>query len=732
MINKFQISLIAMSVMIFVATGPVYAQTSPEELLESGVYKAEVKGDLEDAIKIFEKILAKHSKNRPVAAQALLHLGSIYQKLGNLKAEETYQRLINEFADQQIAVSEARIRLQKMRYDELANGMESNGAGPNYQLALDDDCPQISSDRYRQFDLSPDGEQIAYQGKEGLYVSDNTGTLRHRIVAHNPERFTWQVIWPHVGQPRWSPDGKWIAYLTGKRPFSKPDEYLKDYERTLALVSPDGKQGRLLAPILDPPPTGGFCWLPDGSGLTYITLEGVRTINLDGKLVGSIEGKHDYVTKIWGYSPDGRWLLFHKKTGGRDASNSETDIYVIPADGGEPVWITQSDGRDGHPTWSADGGTIYFISGRSKNFNIWKVSFNSQSGKVGDDFEQVTFYTEGLILFPTAIGSDNRILFALNKKINTVHVADMADPKTYATLARGINPALSPDGKMIYYVGEGPTDQDQGIFAVASDNGTPRRLTKVRPAAGAKDLSPDGRTLAYFRDLEGGRGLYVLPVDRGEPRLLMKNECSICCIAPRWSPDGKKLAYVYKDGLYAIDASGGAPKKLSTMFDWEEWTVRWSPDGKHIAALAYPKADVNNAVYVVPAEGGEARLLSEFNYYKEGLEWTPDGQSLVYHLAKTASRILKTFLDGRPPELFLDKPDAWDYVGVWAPDGKSYFFLNSSPSKSWDLDILDTESGEFSRFATNADLPNWSADGNTIAWTTETAIQQLWIMEDPE
>ncbi|MCH9031986.1 MAG: PD40 domain-containing protein, partial [candidate division Zixibacteria bacterium] len=506
------------------------AQTSPEELLESGVYKAEVKGELQEAINIFEQILAKHSGNRPVAAQALLHLGSSYEKLGNLKAEETYQRLINEFGDQQIAVSEARIRLQKIRYDELANEVQSKDAEPSYQLALDDDVPSAHPLREKQFDLSPDGKRIVYQGKEGLYVSDNSGTLRHRIVAHNPDFNQWQVIWPHVGQPRWSLDGKWIAYLTGKRPPSKPDEDPKEYVHALALVRPDGKQGRVLTPILDRQPTGGFCWLPDGSGLTYLTREGVRTINLDGKLIRSIEGKHNHFTKIWGYSPDGRWLLFHKKTGGRDASNSETDIYVIPAEGGESVWVTQSVGRNGHPTWSADGGTIYFISGRSKNLNIWKVSFDSQSGKVADDFEQVTFYSDARIMFPITAGSENRILFALDKKMNTIHVADVADPKTYATLARGINPALSPDGKFIYYVGEGSADEDQGIFAVASDNGIPRRLTKVKPASAQKDLSPDGRTLAYFSDFEGGRGLYVLSVEGGEPRLLMKNECSNCCV----------------------------------------------------------------------------------------------------------------------------------------------------------------------------------------------------------
>ena len=211
----------------------------------------------------------------------------------------------------------------------------------------------------------------------------------------------------------------------------------------------------------------------------------------------------------------------------------------------------------------------------------------------------------------------------------------------------------------------------------------------------------------------------------------MKNECSDCCIAPRWSPDGKELAYTYKDGLYVIPASGGAPKKLSTLYAWEPWTVRWSPDGKHIAALAYEKGEKENAVYVVQAEGGEAKLLSGDNKdYKEGLEWTPDGQSLVYHLSRKNSKILKTYLDGRPPELFLDKLDAWDYFGVWAPDNKSYFFRNAIDN-TWYMDVYDTQSEEFTRFATNADLPSWSDDGNTIAWTTERAIRQLWLMEDP-
>ncbi len=704
----------------------INAETSPEELLESGVYKAEVKGELEEAIKIFEQIVKDFPQDRQVSAQALLHLGSSYEKLGNLKAEATYQRLIKEYGDQQIAVSEARIRLQKMRYDELANGIQSKDSLPKYQLALDAHLPIVHPLSKRQFDMSPDGEKIVYQGKEGLYVSDNTGTLRQRIVAHNPDRTKWQTIWPHVGYPRWSPDGKRIAYVTGKRSASDPDKYIY----TMAIVRPDGKEHRVLAPELNSYFQRGFCWLPDGNGLTFLSNAGLQTINLKGKVVRILEGKFHRTARLFEYSPDGRWLLFQQKP--KNNSNSyDYDFYVIPESGGDPIWVSESAGFDGQPTWSADGSTIYFVSERGKNWNIWKVSFDTKSGKMGDEFEQVTFFTDARIMFPKAIGDQNKILFSLDKKTNTIHVADMADPKTYVTLARGVKPALSPNGKTVYYVGEGPTEKDQGIFEVDTDIGKSRRLTTVKPVAGAKNLSPDGRKLSYFTDLEDGRGLYVLPVNGGEPRLLLTiTGCTNDCADPRWSPDSKTLAYTYKDGLYTISVQGGVPKKLSTMFLWESWTVRWSPDGKHIAVLAYAKSEAENGVYVVPAEGGEARLLSGDNkYYKEGLEWTPDGQSLVYHLSKKNSSILKTYLDGRQPELFLAKPDEWYYFGVWAPDGKSYFFRNWV-DEGWKLEVYDTETEEFSRFSKNARLPNWSADGKKIAWTTERAIRQLWLMED--
>jgi Tol biopolymer transport system component len=187
------------------------------------------------------------------------------------------------------------------------------------------------------------------------------------------------------------------------------------------------------------------------------------------------------------------------------------------------------------------------------------------------------------------------------------------------------------------------------------------------------------------------------------------------------------LAYSDGNDLYVIPAVGGEPRKLAYMeYSWEAYSVRWSPDGKLIAACGFPKPGLN-AVYVVPASGGELRQLTSADEYKEGLEWHPDGQRLTYHVSRLDSETHQAFLDGREPTLLVNAPDIWDYVGIWAPDGRRYFFVGP-------LTFYDESTGETTRVSEegeNASVPRFSADGKTMAWwSSRRTGTQTWIMED--
>ena len=86
-------------------------QQDPGVLLRAAIEKEDVAGDLEGAVALYRQILAANSKNRAVAARALLRLAGCYEKLGQTEAEKTYRQLIADYADQTAEVALARQKL---------------------------------------------------------------------------------------------------------------------------------------------------------------------------------------------------------------------------------------------------------------------------------------------------------------------------------------------------------------------------------------------------------------------------------------------------------------------------------------------------------------------------------------------------------------------------------------------------------------------------------------------
>jgi Tol biopolymer transport system component len=218
-------------------------------------------------------------------------------------------------------------------------------------------------------------------------------------------------------------------------------------------------------------------------------------------------------------------------------------------------------------------------------------------------------------------------------------------------------------------------------------------------------------------------------------RLLVKITNVNLGVVAQWSPDGINLAYAAGKGLYVIDAAGGQPRELAHLDrGWEEYSVRWSPDGKFLAAFCRdmdhtPTPGPQNAVFVVSASGGELRQLTPDVEYKEGLEWHPDGKRLTYHVSRGHSETRQAYLDGRPPSLLVDAPDIWDYVGVWAPDGRRFFFEGHLGVTS--VYVYDEASSETTLAMEGTDAPCWSRDRTTMAWAaTRRTAPQLWIMEN--
>jgi TolB protein len=570
-----------------------------------------------------------------------------------------------------------------------------------------------------------------------LYIADETGTLIRPILYNSA---------PLYGrQPRWSPDGRQIAYAAGRRVTSDSGVDIVD---AIYVLSPDGGAPRKIIPERKGYfAVGWLRWTYDGKHLTYLGRDGVHTVALDGSEVRFIPGKdlpgtYNNRQSDGEYSPNGRWLAYCGRS-----DEGATDVWILPAAGGQAQALRHSLGILEYPTWSPDGRTLYFVSGTFDTENIWKVAIDPETGLQKGEPQQVTFFNDAEVSFPKALGDGSRVAFELQRSNTSIHVANGSPPYEPRTVARGRRslPQVSPDGQTIYYVAD-------GIFAVPREGGTPRRLTETAPLMTHPwltnfHLSGDGRTLAYIAKLDKGRGLFTLPVSGGEPQFLVKiTGLGVLGVVPQWSPDGSELSYADGNDLYVIGAAGGQPRKIAHLDrGWDEWTVRWSPDGKFIAATGYsPKpGTTSNAVFVAPASGGELRQLTPFDGHDNlqgGVEWHPDGRRLSYNVMHNLNREThQVYLDGRPPSLLFDT-DLWDFVGAWAPDGRRFFFMshavmkNSAGKKGVGLFVYDEASGDITLFAdhvTSQSPPRWSRDGKTMAWwVTRQTERQAWIMEN--
>jgi TolB protein len=239
---------------------------------------------------------------------------------------------------------------------------------------------------------------------------------------------------------------------------------------------------------------------------------------------------------------------------------------------------------------------------------------DGQDGVVSPDGTRVAFVRDldsDLCLYRDPVG----ICWAFNDLL-TANLAG-TDERAVAHTADMVNrysPDWSPNGSRILF-NWSTFDEGRGLAWIRPDGSG---LETLELYASAGRFSPDGKRIAYVRD-----GNIKLMQVAGRRMKLLTSDGSSDGYAPDWSPDGKRITYTGPEGLYVLDVKTGAVVNLAARWTAPVQytaTAVFSRDGTQIAfaasdVSAYPEGEAVPRFYSVDAAGGEPRPIADGSGY---------------------------------------------------------------------------------------------------------------------
>ncbi len=228
-----------------------------------------------------------------------------------------------------------------------------------------------SKGRDREPAWSPDGSQITF-------VSDRDGSSRSHIYLARPDDEEARQLTDHQGEdkrPRFSPDGSHIAFLS-RRPASETGW-------DLWVIPVEGGKARRLTD--DPLDEADPRWSPDGKWIAYTLKAGHHVNRTVAVVAASSEGLPEPRTVLpegWEgdshsarWSPDGSKLALVSDHGGIK------NIFLVPATGGEPEPLLQSELEETEPAWSPDGSEIVHITNREGSLRLTLTEVSTRKSR---------------------------------------------------------------------------------------------------------------------------------------------------------------------------------------------------------------------------------------------------------------------------------------------------------------------------------------------------------------
>jgi len=396
--------------------------------------------------------------------------------------------------------------------------------------------------------------------------------------------------------------------------------------------------------------------------------------------------------------------------------------------------VTTLAGREDWPTFSPDGDQVAFqwTGENSDNTDIYVTIVGST--------ETHRLTTDPAVDYAPSWSPDGRqIAFQREtgsaRRIYLISALGGADSKlSDFAVSSASRPAWTPDSRYVA-VGRDPRtagNDSAGIYLIPVQGGEPRAVT--RPTHLSYDFSPafspDSRRLAYASCLRTGTELdSAVGWDSGCQVHLVGLDSTFTVTSPTrtltsspvasvnsltWSRDGKSVIFSAVDGLFRVDVDAKLPPERIEMA---------GPNAAHPATvssryrLAFSNRVVEIHVYRFDP-GRPSRPLVASSSWENDPQFSRDGRHIAFMSRRSGGlEIWVADADGTGAHQLTHSPGQWQGSPHWSADGRTIAFDAKASDGQWHIWTIDTAGGaprQITRGAGNQNVPTWSRDGQWI------------------
>lgn len=490
--------------------------------------------------------------------------------------------------------------------------------------------------------VSPDGQTIVFSYKGDLYTVPSTGGNALPLTMHEAQDF----------YPVWSHDGKTIAFASDR--YGNFDVF--------TIPATGGTPTRL---TFNSAPDYPFDFSPDNQQLIFGSARQISNTNIrfySPRLFMNlysipVKGGKPYLISQAGvesahYNSKGTQVIFQDRKGYEDpwrkhhTSAVTRDIWVMDIKAASYKKISEFEGEDREPVFSTDDKTVYYLSEKNGDQNLFK---QTENGKM----VQLTRFKNHPVRHLSRT-NDNHLCFSWNGEIYTLKEGDQpkkvaisinADARNNAEKIIPVSGgtteiALAPNGKEIAFVFRGE------VFVTGVEGGITKRITNTPQQERMVSWSPDSKKIIYAAERNNNWDIYQTSIVRSEEpyfyaSTLLKEEALIATpeeeFSAKFSPDGKQIGYIAERNLLKVYTI--ADKKTITLlpagknysYSDGDWGFQWSPNSKWIITDDQEGSWQYGNLALIKADGtGGIEKPIRSGFGQANIKWGMNGKNITW------------------------------------------------------------------------------------------------------